>query len=363
MPPESPERVTPVADSTAPPFTDPSNDPIAVAGIRRWLWWCIVAVFAAVVVGGITRLTESGLSITEWKPVGGVFPPLSDAAWQAAYESFLAIPQAQTTHLGITLGEFKWIYWWEWFHRILARGVGLVFALPYVYLLVRGRMPRALKWPLAALPVLTLGQGVLGWYMVASGLVERDNVSAYRLAAHLALALGILAVAVWIREGLALPESRARASRAWRRALGALAALITTTVVSGAFVAGLRAGKIYNTFPLMGGQVVPPGYSQLTPWWTNAFENPAAAQFNHRVLAILTGLLVLGAAWFASRASATALPEAPQRAMRVLGGTVLLQVALGITTVLLAVPITLGVIHQFVGVLAFMLALIALRRA
>ena len=345
------------------PAVDPSENPTNLASIRRWLWWCIVAVFAAVVVGGITRLTESGLSITEWKPVGGVLPPMSAAAWEVAYRAFLEIPQAQSTHLGITLAGFKAIYWWEWFHRILARGVGLVFAIPFLYLLVRGRMPRRFILPLAALPMLTLAQGVLGWYMVASGLVERDNVSAYRLAAHLALAMAILAVAVWIRDGLGQSATRERASRAWRRGLAALTALVTTTVITGAFVAGLRAGKIFNTFPLMGGDLVPVGYGQLSPWWTNAFENPAAAQFNHRLLAIFTGLVVIGVAWFASRAEHAVLPAAARRATLVLSGVVLLQVAIGITTLLFAVPITLGVLHQFVGVFAFMAALTALRRA
>lgn len=340
-----------------------SRDAADIAAVRRWLWWCIVAVFAAVVVGGITRLTESGLSITVWKPVGGVLPPMTAAAWDEAYQAFLAIPQAQTTHLGITLTGFKAIYWWEWFHRILARGVGLVFALPFLYLLVRGRMPRRLRIPLAALPLLTLAQGVLGWYMVASGLVERDNVSAYRLTAHLALALGILAVAVWIREGLGASAVRERASRAWRVGLALLLVLVTKTVLAGALVAGLRAGKIFNTFPLMGGSVVPVGYGQLTPWWTNAFENPAAAQFNHRTLAILTALVVLCAGWLAGRAKAAVLPGPTRAATRVLAGVVLLQLGLGIATILLAVPIALGVLHQFVGVFAFMWALIALRRS
>ena len=158
---------------------------------------CVIAVVLAVVVGGITRLSESGLSITEWKPVSGVLPPMTSAAWDTAYQDFLRIPQAQTVHRGITVAGFKLIYWWEWFHRLLARGVGLVFAVPYIVLLARRRIPDGYRVRLAALPVLTLGQGVLGWYMVQSGLAVRSSVSAYRLTAHLALALEILVVAMW----------------------------------------------------------------------------------------------------------------------------------------------------------------------
>lgn len=309
------------------------------------------------VVGGITRLTESGLSITEWRPVSGVLPPLSDAGWAEAFAAFQQIPQAQTTHEGITLAAFKWIYWWEWFHRILARGVGLVFAVPYVVFLARGTMPRHLRWRLAALPVLTLAQGVLGWYMVESGLAERSSVSAYRLAAHLALALAILVVALWTWAELGARKASVSAPPRWRGALWALTALIAVTVISGAFVAGLRAGTIFNTFPLMGGQVVPPGYSQLAGWWTNAFENPIAAQFHHRVLGLLTGGAALVAAWLAGRAG---LDPVTVRAVRLVGAVVLLQVLLGIATLLLAVPIALGVLHQLVGVLALSVAVIAL---
>jgi heme a synthase len=355
---------------SAPTTTAPHDAPDPVAGassaapdtgaLRRWLAACIVAVFLAVVVGGITRLTESGLSITEWKPVTGVFPPTTDAGWQEAYEAFLRIPQAQTTHQGITLGGFKWIYWWEWFHRILARGVGLVFAIPYVWLLWRGGIPQRLRLRLAALPALTLGQGVLGWYMVQSGLAERSSVSAYRLTAHLALALAILVVALWTWADLRPPEREGRAgpaSAGWRWGMLALVAAIGATILSGGFVAGLRAGTIFNTFPLMGGAVVPPGYGQLAGWWTNAFENPIAAQFHHRVLAILTGAAALFAAWRAGRAGherrsgRAGLGADAVRAVRLLGGMALLQVLLGIATLLLAVPLVLGVLHQFVGVL------------
>ncbi len=328
--------------------------------LRRWLLACIISVFLAVMVGGITRLTESGLSITEWKPVSGVFPPRTAEAWTAAYEEFLKIPQAQTVHRGITMDGFKLIYWWEWFHRLLARGVGLVFAIPYVVFLARGRIPPSLRLRLSALPLLTLGQGVLGWYMVQSGLAERSSVSAYRLVAHLALALGILAVAVWTYDELRERHPEGRTGDRWRWALLGATILVTITVLSGGFVAGLRAGTIFNTFPLMGGAIVPPGYAHLGGWWTNAFENPVAAQFHHRVLAVTTGVVALVLGW---RSRTAVLPALTAKAVQMLALVVLVQVALGIATLLYAVPLALGVLHQFTGVLALTAALVATRRS
>lgn len=333
--------------------------------LRRWLLVSIVAVFVAVAVGGITRLTESGLSITEWKPVSGALPPSNDAAWAAEFAKFQQIPQASSTHAGITLGQFKWIYWWEWFHRNVARTVGLVFALPWLLFLMQGRIPRQLRLRLTALPLLTLGQGALGWYMVQSGLVERISVSAYRLTAHLGLALGILAVCVWtyseLRERTPTERDAAQATpRGWRLALLGATTLLGITVLSGGFVAGLRGGRIFNEFPLMGGQVVPPGYAQLSPWWANAFENPAAAQFHHRLLALAVTALVLALTW---RARQTPLPATVRRAVYAFGAVITVQLMLGITTLLLAVPIALGVLHQFTGVLALTAALVATQRA
>lgn len=362
-PVKTPDLTAPPPHATLEPHRQRSTERVhaldAGAGsrvLRRWLMWCIVAVYLAVMVGGITRLTESGLSITEWKPVSGVLPPMSDEGWDEAFAAFQRIPQAQTTHQGITLSNFKFIYWWEWFHRILARGVGLIFAIPYVVLLVRGAIPRPLRLRLAALPALTLAQGVLGWYMVQSGLAERSSVSAYRLAAHLTLALAILVVALWTWADLRPRAAEPRASPRWRSAVMAVTAMIALTVVSGAFVAGLRAGTIYNTFPLMGGEIVPPGYGTLSGWWTNAFENPIAAQFHHRVLAILTGTAALIVAWGAGRGG---LGAGATRAVQIVGVVALAQVVLGVATLLMAVPLVLGVLHQFVGVLALSVAVLA----
>jgi cytochrome c oxidase assembly protein subunit 15 len=332
--------------------------------------WCIVAVFAAVTVGGITRLTESGLSITVWKPVAGVFPPTTDAAWQEAFEAFQRIPQAQTVHAGITLAQFKWIYWWEWFHRIIARGVGLIFAIPYLWLLARGLIPRGLTLRLAALPLLTLAQGALGWYMVRSGLAERTSVSAYRLTAHLALALAILVVATWTWADLKGIAASARGSaisladttrRRWRGHMLGIFALVALTILSGGFVAGLDAGRIFNTFPLMEGEIVPLGYSAIEPWWRNAFENPVAAQLHHRVLALTTAFFaVLAALRVGGTTTSMALGSHTVKAVGDVGRAAALQVLLGIATLLLAVPVWLGVLHQFVGVMVLGAATIAL---
>jgi cytochrome c oxidase assembly protein subunit 15 len=347
--------------------------------------WSIVAVFAAVMVGGITRLTESGLSITEWRPVSGVFPPMNEADWEAAFAAFREIPQARTVHAGITMAQFKWIYWWEWFHRIIARGVGLVFAVPYLWLLARGAIPRELRLRLAALPLLTLGQGALGWYMVQSGLAERTSVSAYRLTAHLALALGILAVALWtwadlrrsasgadrdasrddvlIRDHSATALALHDASVArWRLVVLVLLVMVTLTVLSGGFVAGLDAGRIFNTFPLMEGALVPVGYGALDSWWRNAFENPVAAQLHHRILAIATATFAL-VAWAgasrAGRATSGILRPDATKAIADVGKAALVQVVLGIATLLLAVPVWLGVLHQFMGVMVLCAAVLA----
>lgn len=326
--------------------------------LRRWMLVSIAAVFLAVSVGGITRLTESGLSITEWRPVSGVLPPMNEADWQAALEMFQQIPQAQTTHAGITMGEFKFIYWWEWFHRIVARTVGLVFAVPFLWFWMRRQLPRPLFWRLSWLPVLTLAQGFLGWYMVQSGLAQRTEVSAVRLAMHLSLALAILVVALWTYADLRERPAIAEPSRGWKRAALGLAALIGITIVTGAFVAGLRGGRVYNTWPLMGNTFFPDGYAAFAGFLYNAVENPIAAQFHHRMLAYVTTLAALAFGILAERR----LTGDARRATRLVSAAVLLQVKVGIVTLLLAVPVWLGALHQFVGVVALSAAVLAVHR-
>lgn len=325
------------------------------AGARRatirWLIASALMVIVTLVVGGVTRLTESGLSITQWQPITGVIPPLSQAHWESAFQQYLLIPEAQTVHLGITLEQFKVLYWWEWAHRFAARLAGLVIALPFFVLLVRRQIPRRLIPQLLLLPVLTAAQGALGWYMVSSGLSDRTDVSQYRLVAHLGLALVIYVIAVWTAMTLHARETtRGEGSRKSRAT--ALAVLTFVTILSGGFVAGLDAGHIYNTFPMMGSSVAPAGYWQIEPAWRNWFENPAAVQFNHRLLAMV--VLVMSAWWWA--ASRRRVGDAREaRAWNMIGLAVVVQVALGITTLVMRVPIPVAALHQL-GAVALLTA-------
>ena len=312
------------------------------AAVGRWLVAWAVLLFAIVLVGGATRLTESGLSITEWKPVTGIVPPRTAAEWAAEFAKYQRIPQYQRLNPGMTLEGFQAIYLWEFWHRIVARLAGLAFALPFAWFALRRRIPRDVFGRIATLLGLIATQGAMGWWMVSSGLSGRTEVSQYRLAAHLSLAFVILAVTVWTAADLLEGRRVARDGTRRRRALPLLVALAGITSASGALVAGLRAGRVYNTFPLMAGRVVPDGYAQLAPWWRNLFENHAAVQFDHRVLATITFLAVV-ATWAAHRRGAR---RRLARRLDLLLGAALLQVALGITTLLLAVPVALGVAHQ-----------------
>jgi cytochrome c oxidase assembly protein subunit 15 len=324
-----------MSDRVTPPRAD------GATAVGRWLVAWAVLLFAIVLVGGATRLTESGLSITEWKPVTGIVPPRTPAEWAAEFAKYQRIPQYQRLNAGMTLEGFQAIYLWEFWHRIVARLAGLAFALPFAWFALRRRIPREAFGRIAALLALVGAQGAMGWWMVASGLVGRTEVSQYRLAAHLSLAFVILAVTVWTAADL-LEGRRVAHERVRRRALPLVVALAGITSASGALVAGLRAGRVYNTFPLMAGRVVPDGYAQLAPWWRNLFENHAAVQFDHRVLATITLVSVI-ATWAAYRRGAT---RRLARRLDLLLGAALLQVALGITTLLLAVPVALGVAHQ-----------------
>jgi cytochrome c oxidase assembly protein subunit 15 len=304
---------------------------------------------AMVVIGGVTRLTESGLSITEWKPAAGAIPPLSEEAWQEEFAKYQQIPQYRERNAGMTLAEFKTIFWWEFVHRLWGRLIGVVYALPLLWFVLRGQVRGRLAWQLAGIFVLGGLQGALGWYMVQSGLVDRVSVSQYRLTAHLGLALLIYAATLWTALDLLRPTGSA--TRFSRAAL-AFSALVFVTILAGGFVAGLDAGMSYNTFPLMDGRLVPAGYLDETPWWANLFENVAAVQFNHRVLAMTTlaGALALA---FAGRKAAS-----PARGLAFATGLMaLLQVALGISTLLLVVPIPLAAAHQAGAVALLTLAL------
>jgi heme a synthase len=326
----------------APVAATPRFDAVAA-----WLFGCCGLIFLMVVVGGITRLTLSGLSITEWQPLSGVIPPLTHAQWLAEFERYKQVPEYAAMQAGMTLAGFKGIFWWEYAHRLLGRVIGLAFALPYLWFLWRRRLGRALRWPLALILALGAAQGALGWYMVESGLSARIGVSQYRLAAHLALALALYGAILWAALGRVRGPA-AGASPEWRRAGSAILGLVGLTLVAGAFVAGLHAGFIFNTFPLMAGSFVPPDYAQLQPLARNWFENVAAVQFDHRLLAETT-VAAVALAWIAGLRSA--LPRPARLALHALLGVALLQFGLGVATLLLVVPLPLAAAHQANAVL------------
>jgi heme a synthase len=325
--------------------------------IAAWLFICCAMIFLMVVVGGITRLTLSGLSITEWKPVIGVVPPLSAADWAAEFAKYKAIPEYRAVHFAMTLDEFKSIYLWEYCHRLLGRLIGVVFVAPFVWFLVRRRLPRQLVPPLCGVLLLGFAQGVLGWYMVESGLTDRIEVSQYRLVAHLALALAIYAAILWLALGIVRAPARTDPRPGWRMAANVVLAFVAATMAAGGFTAGLHAGLTYNTFPLMAGRLVPAGYGLLRPFWRNWFENITAVQFDHRLLAVATAIII-ALVWGAGQR--TTLPRPAREALHALLGLAALQVALGIATLLLAVPIPLAAAHQ-AGAVGLLTAAIVFR--
>ena len=324
--------------------------------VAAWLLVCCLVLFSLVVLGGVTRLTGSGLSITDWRPVTGVLPPFSEQAWMHEFNAYRASPEYQKVNRGMSLDDFKVIYGYEYAHRLLARLLGLAFALPLAWFWMRGKIPPRLRWPLVGLLGLGMLQGYLGWFMVASGLVDVPRVSPYRLAAHLGLALVIYAIMFWLALGLLRPRA-GNAAPGFRLGLRPLLALVAITIVSGAFVAGLRAGMIYNTFPTMGGQWVPDGLAALQPVWRNWFENAVTVQFTHRVLALATATLVL-VIWL--RALRLPLTFAQRMACHGLAVMLVVQVTLGIKTLLAFVPVSLGAAHQGGAVLLLSAALFAL---
>ncbi len=327
--------------------TADASDSARLKPVRIWLYVMAALVLLMVVVGGATRLTESGLSITSWKPVSGTLPPLSDADWQAEFEAYKQIPQFTQLNSWMTVDDFKTIFWWEWGHRLLGRIIGLAFAIPFVIFLIQRRFTWSLAAPLGGLFILGGFQGALGWWMVSSGLSELTSVSQYRLAAHLSAAAFLFAALIWVARRL-LPTGLARSGGS--RAGGVwLLALLFVQIAAGAFVAGLDAGMGYNTWPLMDGALIPTGLFAIDPWWKNLFENALTVQFIHRGLAYLITLYVLALIFRQARSGGFAGVEGwlPR-----IGILVVLQVVLGIGTLLMQVPISLALGHQ---ALAFML--------
>jgi len=314
--------------------------------IGIWLLACCLVLFLLVMLGGATRLTGSGLSMVEWEPVTGIVPPMTEERWMREFNAYRASPEYQKVNRGMSLDEFKVIYWFEFGHRLLARSLGLVFALPLAWFWWRGWIPQRLRWPLIGLLGLGALQGWMGWFMVQSGLVDIPRVSPYRLAAHLSLALIIFSFMFRLALGLLMPgEHRPHLMRRWTITLLVMTAL---TILVGAFVAGLRAGLVYNDFPLMAGEWIPDGILGLEPVWRNFFENTATVQFMHRLLALST-LAVALAAWWRRRHHV--LDAGAKTAFHILLLVVVAQVILGITTLILYVPVVLGTLHQGMAVL------------
>ena len=308
-----------------------------------WLLVCCFLVFAMVVLGGVTRLTGSGLSMVRWAPLSGAIPPITAAAWEAEFSHYQQSPEFQKVNHQMTVNEFKTIFYVEYFHRLLGRAIGLVFLVPFLVFLWRGRIRRALIPKLSLMFVLGGLQGLLGWYMVKSGLVDVPRVSPYRLTAHLIVAVAIYAYLFWTALGLLSERSRQSTVSPLARGAIGITAMIVVTILSGGFVAGLKAGHAFNTFPLMGGQWIPQGYRVAEPFWLNFFETIPAVQFNHRWLAITTFVLVL---LFALRAWRDDAMRMYRAAVGVLAMLALIQVSLGISTLVLHVPVVLAAAHQ-----------------
>ena len=324
--------------------------PAGNQAIATWLFTLAAMILVMVSIGGVTRLTGSGLSIIEWRPIIGILPPFSEAEWLRVFTLYQTSPQYQEINTGITLSGFKAIFWWEFVHRLWGRLIGVVFILPFLWFLLRRQIGPALAPRLVLLFILGGAQGVLGWYMVQSGLVDIPEVSQYRLTAHLVLALALYVALLWTALKLRQPEPETTPDRrlAGMRALAITTlVLVTITILSGAFVAGTHAGFTFNTFPFMDGRLVPDGYLP-PPWYASPFEDIATIQFHHRVLAIVS-LVVAIATWWRSRWIVLV-----QRARRVANGLLImvcLQVALGISTLVLVVPVPLAAAHQAGAVL------------
>ena len=328
--------------------------------IRAWLWAVSFLVFLMVVVGGATRLTESGLSIVEWKPVTGTLPPLSEAAWQAEFEKYKAIPQYQQVNRGMSLSEFRTIFYWEWGHRLLGRLIGAAFLVPFLVFLWRGWVEPGLRWRLWTIFGLGGLQGAVGWWMVASGLVDRINVSQYRLAAHLTLACVIFVAQAWTAERI-VARKPVDTTPGLRAGAAALVVLVLLQIYLGALVAGLRAGYVFNTWPLIDGALVP-GADQLfamQPAWRNLFENVLTVQFVHRMAAYA---LWLAAVWHVAAVVRAGKAGAASTGALVLAAAVTIQAALGILTLVYEVQIGLALMHQGLAIVVLAIAVVHAER-
>jgi len=326
-----------------PPTTSTNPDHKAIA---IWLLVCCAVIFGMIILGGVTRLTGSGLSMVEWAPIMGILPPLNQAEWQETFLLYQQFPEYQLKNFHMSLEDFKSIFWFEYGHRLLGRSIGMIFLLPFLFFLFRGKIEKALTPKLIVMFVLGGLQGLMGWYMVKSGLVNDPHVSQYRLTAHLGLAVVIYTYMFWVALGLLYPKindtSNNTDNKIARLSLIITAAIIIT-ILSGGFVAGTRAGFAFNTFPLMDGQLIPAGLFELTPVWHNFFENIVTVQFDHRVLATLL-FLIIPTFWF--KTGKMDLQPLARTGSHLLLAALALQITLGISTLLLVVPVALATAHQ-----------------
>jgi len=326
--------------------------------IAYWLLFVCGSIFIMLVIGGATRLTHSGLSMMTWDPLMGWIPPLTDAQWLESFTHYKKIPEFYELNPDMDIAGYKGIFLLEYLHRVWGRLIGLFFLLPFLYFLFAGKIHKSLRPQLIVMFALGALQGLLGWYMVSSGF-DSQHVSQYRLTAHLMAAFTIFAYMFWVAIGLLYPRSEASLYdvKPLRRMLGGLTLLIAVTVAAGGFVAGLKAGFAYNTFPLMDGHFIPEGYGMISPFYLNFFENIAAVQFDHRVLAELVLLSVVGLWFYAKKYELADQARLGFNLMLIMAGV---QFTLGVTTLLMVVPVALGVAHQGGAMLLFATALFTL---
>jgi len=312
--------------------------------IAIWLFTGCFLIFGMVVIGGITRLTGSGLSITEWKPIMGAIPPLNDAEWDIAFQKYQQIPQFQKVNYHFELSDFKTIFWWEFIHRLLGRLIGIVFIIPFLWFLVKKKFDSVTIKKMLFLFLLGGIQGFLGWFMVSSGLAERTSVSHIRLAIHLMFAFITFAFTFYYGLELIYSEKKETVPNKKLSALNKLVfVVLSIQIIYGAFVAGLHAGKIHNTFPLMSGQVIPTGMNAMQPTWLNIFDNPVTVQFIHRFLAFTLLFLV---AWFYVESGKEKLNNFQKKGIHILIAAIGIQFLLGVITVLTQANIVMASVHQ-----------------
>jgi len=314
--------------------------------IAIWLLVCCATIFGMIILGGVTRLTGSGLSMVQWAPIMGIFPPMSQSEWNDSFLLYQQFPEYKIKNFHMSLSDYKSIFWFEYGHRLMGRSIGIIFLLPFLFFLIKGQINKTLTPKLIAMFVLGGMQGLMGWYMVKSGLVDDPHVSQYRLTAHLSLAIIIYAYMLWVALDLLFPKPDSRINNPDNN-LGKLSLIITTiifiTALSGGFVAGTRAGFAFNTFPLMDGRLIPVGLFELSPLWRNFFENIVTVQFDHRVLATLL-FIIIPVFWLKTRK--VDLEPLTHTSIHLLLAALFLQLTLGISTLLLVVPVALAASHQ-----------------